>query len=327
MGGVAVLLLAALPGDAAAECKKWVAQLTQSEALPSSCSWNGANYVCKPLDQLSHAQRLAYYRIMHSDTPRKACEQWRKYAYPSLSGELIVDYVTNTWYTCVVKTPNGNVTSYKSFTTFDSIQREDCCDAEIFEPPHGSVVPDVWYEKILGTFGQSVVARAPADGLEFTRNDLPLGSAVYLSQRSVVLSRNELTTFGGVGLSIWRSDLYRTGNEELRKFEPSECGGFLSGTGLCAPQVDHIIPRKDVKGCDCGPNSYKNALLISSKLNWDMSNDCTHPARVAILKKYKPPVVASESSSREVSSRFLAEVRAGLGASRARARLAQSEPR
>jgi hypothetical protein len=39
-----------------------------------------------------------------------------------------------------------------------------------------------------------------------------------------------------------------------------------------AAQIDHIIPRKDSKGCLCGPATSNNAAVISLELNQTMSN-------------------------------------------------------
>ena len=51
-------------------------------------------------------------------------------------------------------------------------------------------------------------------------------------------------------------------------------------------QIDHMIPRFDIKGCPCGTNSPANALVVSGRINGQMSNLADHEARRAILKEW-----------------------------------------
>lgn len=53
-----------------------------------------------------------------------------------------------------------------------------------------------------------------------------------------------------------------------------------------SPQVDHIIPRVDIHGCACGPNSPANSLVISAKLNREMSNLSENEKRQFLLGLY-----------------------------------------
>lgn len=53
-------------------------------------------------------------------------------------------------------------------------------------------------------------------------------------------------------------------------------------------ELDHIIPRLDSKGCECGTNSAANAALISRKLNGQMSNSCLNPDRRRMLERWAP---------------------------------------
>ena len=50
--------------------------------------------------------------------------------------------------------------------------------------------------------------------------------------------------------------------------------------------IDHIIPRVDKRGCECGTNSPANALVISRVLNMGMSNNVKDEDRIAILRRY-----------------------------------------
>jgi MYXO-CTERM domain-containing protein len=51
-------------------------------------------------------------------------------------------------------------------------------------------------------------------------------------------------------------------------------------------QIDHIIPRFDIKGCPCGTNGVENTLVVSGTINNQMSNLVKHPSRRAILKEW-----------------------------------------
>jgi hypothetical protein len=39
------------------------------------------------------------------------------------------------------------------------------------------------------------------------------------------------------------------------------------------PNVHHVVPRKDLRCCPWGTNSYKNAAVISAALNWHFTNN------------------------------------------------------
>jgi len=78
-------------------------------------------------------------------------------------------------------------------------------------------------------------------------------------------------------------DLSANGQPHLDYFDPLYQGGPVYDQ---TPQIDHIIPRVDIKGCACGPNTSANALVISAKLNGEMSNNSAHPTRQAILQFY-----------------------------------------
>ena len=50
--------------------------------------------------------------------------------------------------------------------------------------------------------------------------------------------------------------------------------------------IDHIIPRVDIFGCECGTNSPLNAAVISRVVNIDMSNNMNHAERIEILRRF-----------------------------------------
>jgi hypothetical protein len=53
-----------------------------------------------------------------------------------------------------------------------------------------------------------------------------------------------------------------------------------------AVQIDHIIPRIDIQGCECGTNGIENTLVLSAGLNGQTSNLLEHEARQAILHRW-----------------------------------------
>jgi len=54
-------------------------------------------------------------------------------------------------------------------------------------------------------------------------------------------------------------------------------------------QVDHIIPRVDIRGCRCGTNQFANAAINSAWQNVRMSNDMNHPDRIKALCQWTNP--------------------------------------
>jgi hypothetical protein len=53
-------------------------------------------------------------------------------------------------------------------------------------------------------------------------------------------------------------------------------------------QVHHVVPRKDLRCCPWGTNSYKNAAVISAKLNNYLTNNNPPVAEVKQLNNAKP---------------------------------------
>lgn len=50
--------------------------------------------------------------------------------------------------------------------------------------------------------------------------------------------------------------------------------------------IDHIIPRVDIHGCECGTNSPINAAVISRVLNIGMSNNMKDMDRIELLRMF-----------------------------------------
>jgi hypothetical protein len=60
---------------------------------------------------------------------------------------------------------------------------------------------------------------------------------------------------------------------------------FYADTGA---QVHHVVPMKDLRCCAWGTNSYKNAAVISGKLNRYFTNNNPPPAEVKQLNDAQP---------------------------------------
>jgi hypothetical protein len=226
---------------------------------------------------------IPYYQYLYSDSPEQACYKWglkRHGQYNGKARKIAADTAN-----CFLDDNNNGIDDDPKGTSifFETIDREWCCEVDV-EGPHSGLNPDVYYLSWRG----NVVQYRPKDGEYFTSQTVyDSDGDEYLSQVDQVRAQN--STQNAV---LFTSDL--KGSSEL----PFEyCGGdlYTNSPNLgCRPQVDHIIPRKDIKGCDCGSNSFKNALLISAQLNNQMSNYCGDPndptdaaERKAIIEKYR----------------------------------------
>ncbi len=141
---------------ALAECRKWVAQVTECEAVPSQCN---PGWPAHPSD----AQRKMYYDVLYSETPVGACQDWARYTYGFTRADRVhADLVDDVEYDCWFDFDGDQLDDdgYNSFTTYDAIQREACCEY-VPNGPHSSMIPDVWVDENGGRHD-------PADGLPFT---------------------------------------------------------------------------------------------------------------------------------------------------------------
>jgi hypothetical protein len=276
--------LAAVADEAAAQCMKWHVPLGQCHLVPATCP-NGT-----PQSLSFENERLMYSRQL-TDDPISACNNYKTYGYPNVNGSAV--YVPNTQRCFVDENGDGawQTSEYSVILDDSEIPRESCCEADITGPHN--ITPDVWYQKILPGL---VLQHPPYEGNSYTSQDQTYQGVVRPAQIKQVRNQNRMKTpQGHYYLSIFVSDLYRAGVPVSLQDE-EYCDGVLDLTlpisDDCRPEVDHIIPRKDKFGCDCGSNSYKNAHLISRKLNQQLSNNCSDPRRQAILAMWATPQAA-----------------------------------
>lgn len=243
----------------ASTCERVKNQLGPCDVLPAS-QCNGT---------LTPQQIITWNNWMYADDQHSACKKyWQSsigfegltLAYPVASG------FPDTWNCTYDDNDNGVISAFEksanNTTVFvEEVTRDTCCD----------LVPQGPYEALFASVGPPPTS--------------PDGS--FLStQISAIKALNHQRTNDPYGR--YASD---AGMRARLPAHPMNIDyDFLSvrhwkGPNL-NPQVDHLIPRRDSKGCQCGTNDWTNALLISADLNQRMSNSCLHPDRLAILAKY-----------------------------------------
>jgi hypothetical protein len=262
---VSVMLLSVEESEA--QCMKWSSGVSICETNPSTCV-SGA-------PDPTFGQWRYYYSKLLSDDAQTACEH--HYAYTTFKSCAVQAIPwrrdpTN-WAGCYLdQNCDGDLldgteaTIAHSWVERDEIAREAMCE----------LTPNGPYAN-LGTMG--------VDGGSFTtsmRNNIKNQNIAQLTAlrsdigpaRPPTLVADETDVLSAIVAIVWNWDNYLI---IPYIWAPN------------APNVDHIIPRKDIYGCDCGPNSYANAQVISWRLNNRMSNNSQDPDRAAILERYTLP--------------------------------------
>jgi hypothetical protein len=168
-------------------------------------------------------------------------------------------------YTC-----NSDFSPVVSITNAERAVRDDCCE-EVVLGPYSDIINDGFKMRAYYSFNPPkyrIVTLPPLRGMEYNN-----------TQRQKILMEN-IATHGSL-----QSDV----NAYMIPGVNDYCTNLITSdpNDDCAAQVHHIIPRKDSKGCDCGTNSNTNAVVISRKLNNEISNDCNSPKLKAILDFFK----------------------------------------
>lgn len=160
----------------------------------------------------------------------------------------------------------------QTYTDIYRAERDDYCDTPVFGPY--SIIPDVWDMQIRLPNGKKVaLSERPVRGQDFRESQ----------QKQRIRARNKANNGG----QVMRSDIWSV--PELQGFDYPCPGNKLvenDPADDCSPQIHHIVFRIDSKGCPCGKNSFKNALVITKKLNGEISNNPNHPAAIAIREYY-----------------------------------------
>ncbi len=181
-------------------------------------------------------------------------------------------YTTSDQYSCVT-VEVGNRTSAERAV------RDDCCSREVLGP-YSDIIPDTWKMKVfykLKPLKFYLLTMYPLRGLGFGSKQRENIFDYNIIDGVITSDVNDLMI---PGVTDYCTDLFLNDSNDD-----------------CSAQIHHIVPRKDSKGCDCGKNSYKNALVISRKLNGEISNDCNNPKLKAIMDFFTPQMNVSANAN------------------------------
>jgi hypothetical protein len=119
------------------------------------------------------------------------------------------------------------------------------------------------------------------------------GDGGFLDQRDYIIQVNKNANGGKIRSDLagypFAYELPDGGVVMVTEQEFLDEADTLFGTN---PNVHHVVPRRDKRCCPWGTNTYKNAAVISRKLNEVLSNDNPTPQEVQTLndpaKAYAP---------------------------------------
>lgn len=276
-----VLFFVAPSSPAWAECKRWLAPQTLNP-----CWGIVAQDVCSDTSQStwSDAQKHNWNKWKYASTSNKACTKFAmKYGW-YLGRDLLPtkteEYVTNGELRARCYGTNHEVGSpnYGQFEEITNQVRQEvvtpepCC-SRTPNGPYKDMMAPFFIATVGGDFSSAVKnAAASFNRTAYGVNDMFL----VLSD---VWMHMTIPDGGSNGELVWGST-----SPDDPEFDPDT----FHIPSLTLAHVDHIVPRIDTYGCPCGKNSKGNALIISDKLNTQMSNRCSHPMRQAILDKFAP---------------------------------------
>lgn len=247
-----------LPRVANAQCMKWVAPRAPCELLNVACNVASVD--------LRWPKNKAYYDLVHQESALEACKiafKGTAYATDKLGVKIIEDY--GYCLTHPTSTPTYPADYHGTIVKHQEIDRQACC-SRVPAGPYSDGMPGTPGAK----FSQTQRSNVKAANIQMNSNlrsdvDFPIRPTTYFENEPTWLSFNNYYYF------IADDDA-----SPYKLWNPYHA------------QVDHIVPRKDVKGCDCGSNSMANALVISAGLNVSMSNNCEDPNRIKILNEFAP---------------------------------------
>jgi hypothetical protein len=120
----------------------------------------------------------------------------------------------------------------------------------------------------------------PGDPFLGNNSGIPDGDGGVLDQQKYVLQVNRKQNGGKIRSDLagftWTckgADGGLTTCEELEFLEEPDVNPKPMFYADTVAQVHHVVPRKDLRCCPWGTNSYKNAAVISGKLNRHFTNN------------------------------------------------------
>jgi len=176
-----------------------------------------------------------------------------------------------------------------TFTSVTRVQRNLICENFMFGPY--SMLSDAWTMRVR-------TKKIGGSNFEVPMGFRLRGEPFDGTQRMAILEQNSPN--GGIS---YVSDLWSI--PELADIDNYDCGGKLTLNHKdenCRPEIHHILPAKDDRGCDCGRNSYKNALVISRKLNQDILNNFNDKRLLRILEYFAIMPTFTETEVVEVNT-------------------------
>lgn len=247
-----------LPRVAHAQCMKWVAPRAPCDLLNVACNVASVD--------LTWPKNKAFFDLVHQESALEACKiavKYTEYEADNLDVEIIDDYGY-----CLTD-PSGIPTYpddyHGTIVKYQVIERQACC-SRVPAGPYSDGMPGTPGAEFTQTQRSNVkAANVQMYGALRSNVDFPIRPTRYFDDEPTWLSFDNYYYF------IADDDA-----SPYKLWNPYHA------------QVDHIVPRKDFKGCDCGSNSLANALVISAGLNNSMSNNCEDPNRIKILNEFAP---------------------------------------
>lgn len=280
-------------------------QVSPDDGLLGKPRWRNSLSPCPyggncDISTFTHAQRSNYYLKVFARTPQAACTS---YVANSNFGQPLTQAQKDSAIAFQV-----NETTYQC--TYDYNK-----DGHVYGIPGNPTPPNAWNDWSqnhanidMANLTESMCDRTPNGPYTvptdpYTKYGVP-GKTFTPSMKNYIKGVNNGTK------NYWYSDAWM--------YMPPKAPGGVSEIvdyySLLYPasgslvnifstvEVDHIIPRTDIYGCACGPNSISNALLISKKLNIELSNNSQHPKRQFLLDTW-----TTTAAAREIDENVVAE--------------------
>ncbi len=242
---------------------------------------------------LDDAKTRQWYNYLYSDDAQQACRKAILRIAPTKANTATLDPQTPglDMYMCTYDT-NGdnqvygtsfNPTPPNKFNDFAQKHFQVYADTSLQSEPECDLVPQ-------GPYRQDVVAPlGTASGGSFSlkvRTDVLNVNSLYAQNLGQISDMLKLDNYDSPVRTRQAFPYYE---DDANEWDPNE----WKPTWPEVAQIDHIIPRRDIRGCKCGTNHPNNALVISAQLNNAMSNKMNHPSRIAILQRWVPGYVPS----------------------------------
>lgn len=271
-------------------CHSVMAFILVTPAMAYCFRWtygHGSN----PPDCLEATVHLPNTNFCHWNSAQEACNSMvQEHSQGAGLGSLIAKPVTPTedpliyWcsYTFFVDNEES-APSELSIVWAEEVGVATWCSTEV-NGPYGSCPDGYWKTLLSMPDGQGGYTEIPA-GIYV--EERPAGGYFTKMQRRIIRGLNSLRHKTPANVKALKSDV-----EGL--YPETNCPNGLISPDVdpnndCTAQVHHVVPRVEGElSCPCGTSSHKNALLISRKLNIQLSNKEPLPAFLAAVAAVSP---------------------------------------